>query len=118
MFGVATARKLRRNQTDAELKLWLQLRNRRLGGLKFRRQVLIAGYIADFLCEEAKLIIEVDGGQHAESERDPIRTAEINAAGFEVLRFWNNDVFQNIEGVLQRILEVAQLASEKVGAGQ
>ncbi len=110
MSGIATARKLRRNQTDAEFKLWLHLRNRRLSGLKFRRQVPVSGFIADFLCEEAKLIVEVDGGQHAESASDPARTAALQAAGFEVLRFWNNDVLQNVEGVLARILEAAHVA--------
>jgi very-short-patch-repair endonuclease len=79
MAGIATARKLRRNQTDAELKLWLHLRNRRLDGLRFRRQAPVAGYIADFLCEDAKLIVEVDGGQHAGNRSDLVRTAELNA---------------------------------------
>ena len=111
MTAVTIARKLRSNQTDAELKLWLQLRSRRLSGLKFRRQVPIAGFIADFLCEEAKLIIEVDGGQHAEpSTSDMERTRIMQDAGFSVLRFWNNEVLANIDGVLQRILETAQRA--------
>jgi very-short-patch-repair endonuclease len=109
--AVSIARKLRSNQTDAELKLWLQLRSRRLGRLKFRRQVPIVGFIADFLCEEAKLIIEVDGGQHAEtSTSDMERTRIMQDAGFEVVRFWNNEVLANIDGVLQRILETAQRA--------
>jgi very-short-patch-repair endonuclease len=111
---VATARKLRRNQTDAELKLWLHLRNRRLDGLKFRRQVRIAGFVADFLCEDAKLIVEVDGGQHAESERDLARSKVLQAAGFEVLRFWNNDVWENVEGVLEPIREMARLLRAEV----
>jgi very-short-patch-repair endonuclease len=110
MIKVATARRLRRNQTDAEMRLWLHLRDRRLIGLKFRRQVPVAGFVADFLCETAKLTIEVDGGQHASAEQDATRTAELNAAGYEVLRFWNNDVLQNLDGVLQRIVEAAQLA--------
>ena len=109
--AVSIARKLRSNQTDSELKLWLQLRGRRLAGLKFRRQVPIAGFIADFLCEEAKLIVEVDGGQHAEPSRsDMERTRIMQDAGFSVLRFWNNEVLANIDGVLQRILETAQRA--------
>jgi very-short-patch-repair endonuclease len=111
MSAVSVARKLRSNQTDAELKLWLHVRGRRLGGLKFRRQVPIAGFVADFLCEEAKLIIEVDGDQHAEPSRNDMeRTRIMQDAGFLVLRFWNNEVLANIDGVLQRILETAPKA--------
>ncbi|MGB0085374.1 MAG: DUF559 domain-containing protein [Rhodomicrobiaceae bacterium] len=110
MTSVAAARKLRRNQTDAELKLWLHLRNRRLDGLKFRRQVRVAGFVADFLCEGTKLIVEVDGSQHAEDANDAERTKVLQAAGFEVLRFWNSDVLHNIEGVLERINEAVRLA--------
>ena len=109
--AVSIARKLRSNQTDSELKLWLQLRGRRLAGLKFRRQVPIAGFIADFLCEEAKLIVEVDGGQHTEqSDSDMERTRIMQDAGFEIVRFWNNEVLANMDGVLQRIVETAQRA--------
>jgi very-short-patch-repair endonuclease len=113
MKTIATARKLRRTQTDAEQKLWLSLRNRRLAGLKFRRQAPVAGFIADFLCDEAKLVIELDGSQHAENENDVTRTAALNAAGFEVLRFWNNEVVETLDGVLQRIVEAAQLAKSE-----
>ena len=116
MSGVATARKLRRNQTDAELKLWLHLRNRRLKGLKFRRQVPVSGYIADFLCDDVKVILEVDGGQHAENARDVTRTAALQTAGYEVIRFWNSDVLENIEGVLERILEAVDLARARTDA--
>jgi very-short-patch-repair endonuclease len=116
MASIATARQLRRNQTDAELKLWLHLRNRRLSGLKFRRQIPVSGFIADFLCEDAKLIVEVDGGQHAENERDLVRTAELNSAGYEVRRFWNNDVLQNIDGVLERVVEAASLPRAEADA--
>jgi very-short-patch-repair endonuclease len=109
MSGIATARKLRRNQTDAELKLWLHICNRRLDGLKFRRQVPIGGFVADFLCEDARLIVEVDGGHHSEqSESDLARTKALQAAGFELLRFWNNEILQNIDGALERILEAAR----------
>ena len=111
MASVSVARKLRSNQTDVELKLWLQLRGRRLGGLKFRRQVPIAGFIADFLCEEVKLVVEVDGGQHAEATTgDAERTGILRDAGFIVLRFWNNEVMANMDGVLQRIMEEVVLA--------
>jgi very-short-patch-repair endonuclease len=90
--------------TDAERKLWSRLRGRRLGA-KFRRQVPIDRFIADFGCVEAKLVIEVDGGQHAvDIERDRVRTAVIETAGYIVIRFWNNEVLQNIDGVVEEIL--------------
>ena len=111
MASVSVARKLRSNHTDAELKLWLQLRGRRLGGLKFRRQAPIAGFIADFLCEEVKLIVEVDGGEHAEATtRETERTRILRDAGFMVLRFWNNEVMANMDRVLQHIMEEVGLA--------
>ena len=79
--------------------------------MKFRRQVPIAGFIADFLCEEVKLVVEVDGGQHAEaSTGDAERTGILHDAGFIVLRFWNNEVMANMDGVLQHIMEAAGLA--------
>jgi very-short-patch-repair endonuclease len=103
---VNTARRLRRDQTDAERKLWFRLRDRRLRGLKFRRQVPIDCYIVDFCCEGQHLIIELDGGQHVErGEDDARRTSDLEAHGYLVLRFWNNDVLRNMEGVLQAILE-------------
>jgi very-short-patch-repair endonuclease len=99
-----TARKLRTKTTDAENKLWLALRSRRMNGFKFKRQVPFGPYIADFLCAEAKLIVEADGSQHAEqASADDIRTAHFESQGYRVLRFWNNDVLQNLEGVLEAI---------------
>jgi very-short-patch-repair endonuclease len=99
------ARRLRRNQTDAERVLWFRLRDRRLAGLKFKRQVPIDRYVVDFACAERKLIIEVDGGQHDQRrEQDNNRTAALEAMGYLVLRFWNNDVLQNTDGVLEAIL--------------
>jgi very-short-patch-repair endonuclease len=89
--------------TDAERKLWLHLRDRQFHGRKFRRQVLIGPYVADFACIDERLIIELDGGQHAENQDDLRRTADIEATGFRVLRFWNNEVSQNIDGVLSVI---------------
>ncbi len=86
--------------TDAEAKLWYHLRDRRLGGFKFVRQVPIGRYIADFACREADLIIELDGGQHADSEYDEERTRVLGEHGYAVIRFWNNDVLSNIDGVL------------------
>jgi len=101
------ARKLRNTPTDAERHLWHQLRKRNLDGLKFRRQHPIAGYIADFACIEARVAIELDGGQHADAVRyDEHRTRRIEAKGYRVLRFWNHDVMTSREAVLERILRV------------
>jgi very-short-patch-repair endonuclease len=96
------ARKLRKNMTDAELKLWYHLRNKQMG-VKFRRQCPIGNYIVDFVSYEARLAVEVDGGQHSESESDKARDGWIESQGFKVLRFWNNEVLGNIEGVLDMI---------------
>ena len=97
------ARSIRGAPTDAELRLWRLLRDRRLSGFKFRRQVPVGPYIVDFLCVGAKLIVEADGSQHAESVRDNVRDAYLANQGWKVLRFWNNEVLQNREGVLETI---------------
>lgn len=100
------ARHLRSNQTDAELHLWRHLRAARLGGHKFRRQVPLDGYVLDFACFESRLVVEVDGGQHGDTAgvaKDAVRSAYLESQGFRVLRFWNNDVLGNIDGVLQVI---------------
>ena len=89
--------------TDVERKLWLAVRDRRLGGFKFRRQVTIGPFIVDFLCVEARLIAELDGGQHGE-EVDARRTSYLEAQGYRVMRFWNNDLIDSFEGVLEAIL--------------
>src|SRR5580698_3360104 len=94
------ARQLRARMTDAERKLWFALRDRRFAAFKFRRQVPVGPYIADFLCFESRLVVEVDGGQHAESVRDVERDHWFARNEFRVVRFWNNDVLQNLEGVL------------------
>ena len=99
------ARQLRARMTDAERKLWFALKDRRFAAFKFRRQVPIGPYIADFLCFESRLIIEVDGGQHAESVRDVERDNWLARNEFRVLRFWNSDVLQNLEGVLTSLAE-------------
>jgi len=102
--NVGAGRRLRRNQTDAERALWFRLRDRRLSGWKFRRQAPFDRFIVDFICAEARLIIELDGGQHAmRSEQDANRTAVLDSMGYLVLRFWNNDVLSNIDGVLEVI---------------
>jgi very-short-patch-repair endonuclease len=97
------ARALRRNATDAERRLWYHLRNRRLGGFKFKQQETIGRCIADFACVECRLVVEADGGQHGD-EFDADRTAYLNGLGWEVLRFWNTDILQNTDGVLEVIL--------------
>ena len=100
----SNARTLRRNSTDAERILWSELRDHRLAGAGFRRQVPIDGYIADFVCHAARLVIELDGGQHDwQQASDAMRTRRIEAAGYRVLRFWNHDVIGNLEGVLSEI---------------
>ncbi|MEQ1550337.1 DUF559 domain-containing protein [Sphingorhabdus sp.] len=101
---VHNARRLRRDMTEAEKRLWKYLRGRQLEGAKFRRQKPVENRIADFLCVEAKLIVELDGGQHGEQiEADAERTRQLEAAGYTVLRLWNNDVLANTEGVLHQI---------------
>ena len=98
------ARGLRRRQTDAERRLWARLRDRRLMGAKFARQVPIGAYVVDFCCRELKVIVELDGGQHAVQARsDTERTVFLEALGYLMLRFWNNDALANTDGVLQRI---------------
>jgi very-short-patch-repair endonuclease len=89
--------------TDVERKLWLAVRDRRLGGFKFRRQATIGPFIVDFLCVEKRLIVELDGGQH-EEETDARRTAYLEAQGYSVMRFWNNEVIGSFESVLETIL--------------
>jgi len=98
------ARSLRREMTEAEDRLWHQLRDRRLDRIKFRRQVPVGKYIADFVCVEAGLIIEVDGSQHAESDSDRIRKSELKARGFRILRFWNDDVLKDLNAVCDTII--------------
>tara|TARA_R110002020_G_scaffold36426_1_gene109528 strand:- start:306 stop:617 length:312 start_codon:yes stop_codon:yes gene_type:complete len=94
---------MRRQPTEAEAKLWHLLRNRRLADFKFRRQVPVGPYIPDFVCFAARLIIEADGGQHAESLRDVKRDAELARRGFRVLRLWNNDILDRPDAVLDAI---------------
>ena len=106
MAGMANkrARRLRSNATEAEKRLWSKLRDRQLAGHKFRRQVPIGPYVVDFFCPEQKLIIEIDGGQHAvEAALDEKRTDWLESEGYRVVRFWNNDVLGNTDGVLDAI---------------
>ncbi|MEQ8318654.1 MAG: DUF559 domain-containing protein [Rhodospirillales bacterium] len=100
------ARELRTHMTPPEARLWRQLRSRRLFGLKFKRQVPLGPYIADFICEEAGLVVEIDGDTHAvQIAYDRHRDRFMNRAGYRVLRFGNRDVMGNLEGVLYRIAE-------------
>jgi very-short-patch-repair endonuclease len=101
------ARALRQRMTDAERLLWRHLRNRALGGWKFRRQYPVGPYIVDFVCLEKIVVIEVDGGQHADNEAlDLQRSAYLNQMGYRVLRFWNNEVLQETEAVLEAIFAI------------
>ena len=100
------AKTLRKRSTDAELLLWQRLKARRLEGIKFRRQQPIDKFIVDFLSFEKRIIIELDGGQHAEvRQKDREREKSLTQAGFKIIRFWNNEVLENLDGVLERIRE-------------
>ena len=100
------SRELRNNATQAERRLWMHIRNRQLGGIRFNRQVPIGPFICDFVARTPKLIIELDGSQHAvRTVEDDRRTAFLASRGFLVLRFWNNDVLGNVDGVLTVIEE-------------
>ena len=102
--STGVARKLRREMTFEERLLWSRLRSAQLG-LSFRRQEIIGPYVVDFVCYPARLIVELDGSQHLNSESDRMRDAKLQADGFTILRFWNNEVRGNLEGVLERISE-------------
>ena len=103
---VAAARKLRRSSTEVERILWYRIRDKQIEDFRFRRQRPIGKYIVDFVCLDAMLIIEVDGGQHADAVlADAARTRFLESLGYRVLRFWNNEVIENLEGVLERIRE-------------
>ncbi|MDG4905201.1 DUF559 domain-containing protein [Mesorhizobium sp. WSM4898] len=98
------ARRMRRESTEGEDRLWQELRGRRLDKIKFRRQVPVGRFVADFVCAEARLIIEIDGSQHAGSPHDQERDAELKAKGFRVLRFWNDDVLKDLDAVCDTII--------------
>jgi len=116
ILNTLVSRGLRVNQTDAENKLWNHIRNRQINGNKFVRQEPIGRYICDFVCREKHIVIEVDGGQHAESARDEVRDRYLRAEGYRVMRFWNNDVLSNIEGVLTVIdEELREISAGKSG---
>jgi very-short-patch-repair endonuclease len=98
------AKKMRRVPTDAEAAMWRLLRDRRLAQFKFRRQIPFQNFILDFVCFEKRMIVEIDGSQHASSERDATRDAVLMAEGFRILRYWNNDVLQQRSAILEDIL--------------
>jgi very-short-patch-repair endonuclease len=103
-MSLASARRLRRNMTDVERKLWARLRDAQLGGYKFRRQHPLGPYVPDFFCESERLAVEIDGEQHADNkDKNDRRTAWLVARGWRVIRFWNHEVTENIEGVLERL---------------
>jgi very-short-patch-repair endonuclease len=106
--SIQLARKLRAHSTDAERRMWYFLRNRRLGGLRFRRQHPCGPYFADFVCAEKRLIVEIDGGQHAlRQSSDDERTRYLESRGYRVLRFWNNEVLTSMPAVAEVILRAA-----------
>jgi len=107
------AKTMRKNPTEAERTLWSILRNNRFSNYKFRHQVPIERYIADFVCYEAKLIVELDGSQHAENEKDIIRDNWLKSQGFQVLRVWNNDLSNNKDSVLDAIWNALQSGAEQ-----
>ncbi len=112
---LARAKWMRANPTEAERRMWSILRAKRFVGHKFKRQVILDWYIADFVNFEHRLIVEADGSQHAESEYDQRRDAHLKAQGFHVLRFWNNEIAKNIEGVAMMIYDALTTSSHLVG---
>jgi very-short-patch-repair endonuclease len=103
------ARELRTNSTDAERRFWQKLKRRQIAGVKFRRQQPIGPYIVDFVCLERRVVVEVDGGQHSEQLRqDERRNQWLEAQGYRILRFWNNDVLANTEVVAQTVLDAVE----------
>ena len=109
------AQRLRRQKTDAEALLWSRLRGKQLGGHKFTDQFPIAGGVVDFACRSAKLAIELDGGQHASAvEKDARRAELIEAHGYRVVRYWNSDIMENLDGVLEDILRHLSIATNRI----
>ena len=113
MDDIQKARVLRRASTEAEQAFWNQVRDKRLGGHRFRRQVPIGPYIADFVCPSARLVIELDGGQHQQqAAADERRTQWLESEGYRVMRLWNNDVFENMPGVLEAVIAKVEALPE------
>jgi len=111
LSATSNARALRSHSSDAERHLWRRVRNRQLGGYRFRRQMPMGHYIVDFVCLRARLVVELDGGHHAERLLEDFeRTRDLARSGFRVLRFWNNEVLRETEAVLESILEALRQA--------
>jgi very-short-patch-repair endonuclease len=110
------AKRLRTNMTDAEQRLWYRLRAHRFQNLKFKRQAPIGPYIVDFICFDHKLIVELDGGQHAQNPRDKKRDAWLICEGYRVLRFWNDDVLKQTSAVLEEIAGAIESAATPLPA--
>jgi len=118
-MALAHAKKLRTQMTDAERRLWYLLRAHRFSGYKFKRQVPIGRYVVDFVCFDRKVIVEADGGQHADNPADRSRDEWLQGQGFRVLRFWNNDVLKNTQAVMEVIsnaLETSGVQSPSPGS--
>lgn len=114
----SNAKSMRRVMTDAELKLWNDLRAHRLMGMGFRRQVPIGAYIADFVCSKHRIIVEVDGSQHGDNAvaiHDEARSAYLRSRGWTMLRFWNDDVLRDIDGVCRHIVIAAGIMAKDAG---
>lgn len=105
-LATARARALRVDETEPEYRFWGELRNRRLNGYKFVRQIPIGPYIVDFLCRELRLVVELDGGQHCDSAHDKSRDRWLNEHGYSVLRFWNNEVMRERRSVIDTLMAV------------
>ena len=103
--NILVAKMLRKNMTNTERKLWKYLRGKRLNSIKFKRQEPIGKYIVDFISYKKKIIIELDGGQHAKNEKDIERDKFLKGQGYKIIRIWNNEVLNNIEGVIETIIE-------------
>lgn len=116
--SLGRARSLRRNETEAEKRLWNLLRNRSIAGLKFVRQHPVGPFFADFVCREHMLVVEVDGSQHADAASDVARTAFLNARGYAVLRFWNNEVLAELDGVAAMLVAAVDGSLTSPSPGQ
>jgi len=111
-MSLGQAKKLRGSMTDAERRLWYRLRAHRFGGIKFKRQVPVGPYIVDFACLSQKLVLEIDGGQHAENDADCVRDRHLTELGFKVLRFWNSDVLKRTDTVLEMVMTALKYDQE------
>jgi very-short-patch-repair endonuclease len=110
----ALQRKLRSQMTDAEKRLWQRLRGRQMAGFKFRRQHPFMDFVLDFVCLEMRLVVEVDGGQHQDNPKDGVRDQRLHEAGFRVLRFWNNQVLEETDAVVEAIWAALRVESRDI----